>query len=219
MSGRRERSKALRRTAILDATLDLLDTVPAAELTTEQIATRAKVSHATVFNLVGTRQQLMYALLERQMEAIAELLTERQAEFEDDPISGAIEIIDACVAAYAANANAFRQIIVEVDSRQAPIHASPNLQSLVECFCIAQDRGMLDSAFDATALGLQVLATYALSMLGWAAGRLEEDGWALAAKHELYTVLAAAGTDEYQAQFRSELLALSKEYAAARPWG
>ena len=59
MTGLREKNKAKRRAAILDAAVELLNVHPWHEVPNEQIAARAEVAPATVYNLVGTRERLL----------------------------------------------------------------------------------------------------------------------------------------------------------------
>ncbi len=65
VEGPRDLNKAKRRDAILDAAVTLLGTRDSADITTEEIAALAGVSAATVYNLVGTRNELMYQLVSR----------------------------------------------------------------------------------------------------------------------------------------------------------
>lgn len=73
--GRRERNKQLRIDAILTSALELLREEPDQTLTVERIATRAGVAPMTIFNLIGTREQLFramadFALTDLDLEAI-----------------------------------------------------------------------------------------------------------------------------------------------------
>ena len=70
MVGLRERRKLRRVDRILQAARDLLREGGGDVPTVEQVAERAEVATATVFNLVGTRENLWAALAN---EALAEL--------------------------------------------------------------------------------------------------------------------------------------------------
>jgi AcrR family transcriptional regulator len=90
--GLRERNKAKRRAAILDATLELLATTRVDALSTERIAERAEVSPATVYNLVGTRQELLTALIDRVIEGLVDTVADGTRAH--DPIGDAATIIE-----------------------------------------------------------------------------------------------------------------------------
>src|SRR3954453_11381622 len=60
--GLRERGKRRRTERILDAALELLREDPDQHLTVERIAERAEVAPMTVYNLVGTRDEMWRAV-------------------------------------------------------------------------------------------------------------------------------------------------------------
>ncbi len=73
-----ERNKAKRRDAILDAALELFDVNPSS-VTTEQIAARAEVSPATVYNLIGTRDEVLRAIAVRFIQRMTVVLAAEAA--------------------------------------------------------------------------------------------------------------------------------------------
>ena len=83
----REQSKAKRRDAILDAAIALLGVRDSHEVTTEEIADVAGVAPATVYNLVGTRDDLVHAIVARVLDDLAESLTAMAADEPPDPIA------------------------------------------------------------------------------------------------------------------------------------
>jgi AcrR family transcriptional regulator len=87
MSGLRERNKAKRREGILDAALELFGTAEIQSVNLDQIAARAEVSLPTIYNLVGTREQLLVALIGRVIEGLVETLSEKASEDDTDPIA------------------------------------------------------------------------------------------------------------------------------------
>lgn len=73
-----------------DAALEPLREDPDASLTVERIADRAEVSPMTVFNLVGNREQLWSAMVDRALEGV-----DIQSITADDPQERARQIVDA----------------------------------------------------------------------------------------------------------------------------
>ncbi|WP_422909415.1 TetR/AcrR family transcriptional regulator [Pseudomonas sp. MAC6] len=65
MSGLRERQKEQRREAILVAAMGLFDLNGYTTTTVEQIAAKAGVSAPTIFNYFGTKQEILFALVDR----------------------------------------------------------------------------------------------------------------------------------------------------------
>jgi AcrR family transcriptional regulator len=219
MSGRRETKKALRRTAILDAALSLLNRYPGDEMTIEQIATKANVSHATVFNLVGTRQELMYALLERQMVSQSDLLRARIDDLLVDPIQGAIDVVECSVDALTAESRAFKQIIAEIAGGAMPLDKTAQVQLVTRCLSDAQAAGLLDPAYNPVGLSRRVFAAFAIAVMSWVSDLIDDAGFKLAARHGLFTVFAAVAADQHRDRFRDELIELTERYAVFTPVG
>ncbi len=216
MVGLREQNKALRRAAILDAMLLLLATHHPTEITTKQIATIADVSPATVFNLIGTREDLLAALGVRVIDTLLDSLTELDRQTGADPIAAARLIVDASVAAFTAESTAYRRVISEiafhhdVDERLRIDPAKLQEATMRD----AQEREIIDACFDPAGLGKQIFASYFSAMLSWASRRVDDEGFLIMARHGLVTVLAATATDSYRDSFRSELATLSASWAA-----
>ncbi|MCO8126257.1 TetR/AcrR family transcriptional regulator [Acidimicrobiia bacterium EGI L10123] len=115
MTGLRERNKIKRREAILDATVSLLREKEFGDVTIEAVAQLAEVSPHTVYNLVGTRDELAYALMGRVVRHMA-----RTAPLPDgvpeDPSEGLRAITDHALDALTAEPAAYRSIVRAVSS-------------------------------------------------------------------------------------------------------
>jgi len=216
MVGLREQNKALRREAILDATLELLGEHEPAEISTSQIAALANVSSATVFNLIGTREELLIALGSRVIHELLESLSELEARTSGDPIAAARLIIDSTVATLTTDSTAYRRVISEIAMRRdLDAYAGFDPSGLQEvAMREAQQRGIIDPSMDPAGLGKQIYASYSAAMLHWAIGKIDDDGFLVLARHGLVTVLAATATDLHRTGFRDELIALSPDLAA-----
>lgn len=90
--GLRERHKSRRRAQILEAARALLREAPDAVVTTEQIAHRAEVVPATVYNLIGPRAELWRALAEAYMDRLEERLAAERAEDPVERLRRAVEL-------------------------------------------------------------------------------------------------------------------------------
>jgi len=215
MVGLREQNKARRREAILDATLQLLSEHHPSEITTSQIAALADVSSATVFNLVGTREELLTALVGRVIESLLTDLTELEKRTDGDPIDAARLIVDASVAAFTAESTAYRRVVSEIAFRQdVDGHAGFDPARLQEAAMReAQKRNIIDARFDAAGLGKQIYASYSAAMLRWGIRKIDDVGFLVMARHGLLSVLAATATDAYRDSFRDELIELSTRLA------
>lgn len=193
MAGLRDVNKAKRRDAILDATVALLDDRPSAEVTTEEIAALAGVSPATVYNLIGTRDDVLRAVVGR---VLAELAASLDRLDPTDPIAAAELVVDQTVRAFVTHPAAFRQIVrlAPQGSRDGAEIGDPSEFQAV-AMRRAQQLGILRDDVDAAAVGRQIYLSYTGAMTLWSTGRLDDDGFATAARHGLFTALAAAATD------------------------
>lgn len=203
--GVRERNKAKRRDAIVDSTLELLRVLPLAEVSVEQIAVCAGVSPATVYNLVGTREQLLIACVDRLVENLTDALM--RVDPVKNPVGAALSVIELSCEAFIADHEAFRQIVSAVNGSARSgntLTVDPGRLLIASMRC-AVDQGLLRDDVDPVAVGRQVYLTYNGALFAWVAGQLSNDGLRAATRHGLWTALVAYGSDEHRDEFLVEL--------------
>jgi len=214
MSGLRERNKERRRQAILDAALELLRANDIESVTIEQIAALAEVSPPTIYNLIGTREQLLVALVDRISEDLIGRFEPPDGEI-DDPIGAMRLAVDETVAAFVADSAAYRQIVRALGNLavSGSRHAFDASALHVYGMRRAQALGILRDDLDPVALGRQSFLAYVAALTTWAAGRLADRGFGIAARHGMMTVLAAASSDAYRAAHQEEFSELGTQLA------
>lgn len=196
----------MRTEAILDAAVELLDESAVDDLTTDRIADRAGVSTATVYNLVGPRDQLLRAIIDRVVEGLVERVAAASAR-DEDPIAVAHLIVDHSVAAFTEHSMAYRRIVAAgrpVGSDPARDMADPSSLQ-VAALRRAQEIGVLRGDVDVAGLGRQIFISWIGAMDHWAGGRLDDEGFAVATRHGLLAVLAASAVDGERERFAAEL--------------
>jgi AcrR family transcriptional regulator len=218
MNGLRERNKAKRRNAIMDSTLELLREAPLPEVSIERIAARAEVSPATVYNLVGSREQLLLACVDRVIEHLVDTLL--KVDPTEDPIGAAVTIVEQSAEAFIADRAAFRQIIGALSdfSRTGSMMAVDPAQLQIAAMSAAQQAGILRRDIDVAAVGRQIYLSYNGAIFAWAGCGLTDNGLRLAVQHGLWTALAAFGTDEHRPRFLRRLRKLGPALTA-EGWG
>ena len=214
MSGLRGRQKEQRRQAILEAALELLRSNDIGSVTIEQIAARAQVSPPTIYNLVGTREQLLVALIDRVIEGLLDLGDPEMGDAED-PIGMARRAVDRSTAAFVADSDAYRQIVRSLGDLAVSgsrVAFDPT-QMHILLMRRAQELGILRADLDPVALGRQSFLSYVAAMNLWAAGTLDDEGFGVAARHGLATVLSAASTEAHRVAIVGELEELGRRFA------
>lgn len=208
VTGLRERNKAMRVEAILDATVSLLDTHRLDDVTTEQIAALANVSPATVYNLVGPRYELLRALVRRVVDDLVETVA-RAIASNDDPVDVAFLIVDHSVGAFTRHSRAYRQVVAAGRSASADAARSSDASQdwidaselQVAALRHAQEIGVVRPDVAPAGLGRQVYISWIGAMEHWSEGRLDDEGFATATRHGLLTVLAASATEQHRDRF------------------
>jgi len=200
--GRHDRNKARRRTAIIDATLSLLRSAPIEKVSIEAIAAEAGVAPATVYNLVGSRDQLLVACVDRVVDSLIDSLIEVPADV--DPLAAAVTIVEKSCDAFIVDGDAFRQIVGAVNgiSRAGRSLSVDPAQLQVSAMRAAKDAGFLSHDADPIAMGRQIFLSYNGALFAWAARQLTDEGFRAAALHGLWTVLAASAADGQRDEFR-----------------
>jgi AcrR family transcriptional regulator len=175
------------------------------DVTTGEIAALAGVAPATVYNLIGTRDDLVHAIVARILDDLALSLAALAANQPPDPIAAAFLVVDQTVDAFTTHSAAFRRIVAHARStiRHEPIDDPSNLQ--VTAMHAAQSMGIIRDDVDAAALGRQIFVSYSGALSLWSNGRLDDDGFSTVARHGLLTALAAAATDDHRARFLAEM--------------
>jgi AcrR family transcriptional regulator len=213
--GRHDRNKARRRTAILDATLVLLRSAPIEKVSIEAIAAQAAVAPATVYNLIGSRDQLLLSCVDRVIDSLIDDLV--RLPVNDDPIAAAVRIVEGSCDAFIVDGDAFRQIAGAVNgiARGGRSISFDPAQLQIAAMRAAQESGLIRDDADPVAMGRQVFLSYNGAFFAWAARQLTDEGFRAAALHGLWTVLVAHGADSCTDGFRERAIAAARRLVVA----
>ena len=200
-AGLRERHKHQRRERILDATRELLREFPNETPTVERIAELADVSPATVFNLVGPREQ--------QWAGIADaLLRELDARLaltaDEDPRERARRIAGEAVELFIADSAVSRHLVNSWGRsgtlmRENPI---PHLRAAIRQ---GQKLGMLRPDLNIGALAGHIATAGGGALRQWAAGQIGDDAFRARVRFAVDVVFAAAASEGWAATLDAPL--------------
>lgn len=202
---RREQSKATRRDAIFDAARSLIrDLGP--QVSVEKIAQCAGVSTATVYNLIGPREQLLGLLLSDLFEDLKARVT---GVHQADPFRVGEAVVVVSAEMFISDSRLWRNILPELRGAfgvrvQPYISFQPiNLQR--RAMAEAKRLRMLGRSADAEMTALQIYAAYNGALWLWAGGHLSDAAFLSQAKAGYWAVLAALGTGDHRRRALSEL--------------
>jgi AcrR family transcriptional regulator len=167
-AGLRELGKRRRTEQILAATRDLLREGPERPLAVERIAERAQVAPATVFNLVGTREQIWAALMD---QATAAAQTRIDALPDLEPRERADRVVTEYVRAITSDA-AVNRIALAHWAESGRLLRRDGTRDLVESLESAQAAGALRADADVGELGALVATGCTGALHQWAAGMI-----------------------------------------------
>lgn len=211
-TGLRERNKSKRRNAIVEATLELARTRPLGEMSIELIAAQAEVAPATVYNLIGSRDHLLHACIDRVVDRLVDALV--LIDPVTDPLAAAVAIVDQSVEAFIADRDAYRQIIASIgNAGTGSMLTIDPAQLQIAAMRAAQQHGLLRDDIDPVALGRQISLSYNGALLAWARRLLTDDGLRLATTHGLWTALAAGASDAHRHDFLENLRLVGRRLA------
>jgi len=158
-----------------------------------------------VYNLVGTRDDLVHAIVARVLDDLTDSLAILAASESPDPIAAAFLIVEQTVDAFTTSSTAFRRIVALAQSTVRSERLIDPSELQVTAMTTAQSMGMIRQDLDAAALGRQIFVSYSGALSLWSSGRLDDDGFLTVARHGLLIALAAATTDDHRTRFLREL--------------
>jgi len=192
--GLRERHKRRRRDAILEAVRDLLREEPDREPTKEQIAERAEVAPATVYNLVGTRAQLWQALADDFMVQLERRLGDARG---GDPIARVRRLVQGLAALMVEEPVVSRRMVRGWEESGLMLRREP-IGRLVDVLRSAQEAGVLLADVDALRLASSIGTACVGAIHQWAAGVIDDRRFVARALFAADLAMAAAATSAHR---------------------
>jgi len=209
----REFNMAKRRQRILAEARRLITDGGVEALNLRTLAAAAEVTVPTIYNLIGNKEAIVFALF---AEALAEI--EQRAGKPDyaSPLELAEAVVTESTGVFAEDEDYFRAALIaleHLDTTAAHHNAAAGVyewagriiaRGLTACF----EAGLLCGRIPVHALTAQILRGYRTSCRAWAFGQLSIEEFRAAALTDVYTCLAADAVETFHAQLIKKIAVL-----------
>ena len=182
----RERGKRLRTQRIVSAARDLIHERPDESPTIPEVAARAGVAPMTIFNLIGTRDDLWAALADESLADWQDIASEVA-----DPHQRARKIVDEVMRIISTEAPVWRALISGWRDSGRVLEREPS-KALVECLRQAAEEGRIAAGVDVRRLGAMIFSGLVGIVHQWAAGLIGDRAMRRRAR-DLVDIAFAAG--------------------------
>lgn len=186
----RERGKRLRTQRIIRAARDLIHERPDESPTIPEVAARAGVAPMTIFNLIGTRDDLWAALADESLADWPAVAAEVA-----DPHQRARKIVDEVMRIISTEAPVWRALISGWRDSGRVLEREPS-QALIECLHQAAEEGHIAAGVDVRRLGAMIFSGLVGIVHQWAAGLIGDRAMRRRA-HDLVDIAFAAGRPDH----------------------
>jgi AcrR family transcriptional regulator len=199
--GLRERHKHERRERILEAIRELLRARPDETPTIERIAELADVSPATVFNLVGPREQQWGALCDALLRELDASLAHAADE---DPLARARRIVGQAAELFIADAAVFRHLVNNWGRSGTLVQENP-IPRLRAALRDGQRAGILRTNLHIDALAGHIAMACAGALRQWATGQISAGAFRDRVRFAVDVAFAAGARDDHAASLQGPL--------------
>ena len=209
----REKSKEKRRRLILKAARGVIVDDGVEALNMRALAQAAEVSVATLYNLYGSKEEILHALLEASLD---ELDAAAAAPGEGLEVLDQLRaLVDFSTALFISDAPFYRQLLLGLQrsSRTArPSFAATRIRALADgAFEKAINDGALSDMVAPKLLAQQLLAGYSQRVRIWAQNQITDEALKLNTAFALELILLAVVTDGQRAGVEKRIKALQKQ--------
>lgn len=199
--GLRERHKQQRRERILEAIRELLRQCPQETPAVGRIAELADVSPATVFNLIGPREQQWAALCD---ELLGELDTCLAFAADENPREQARRIVSETAELFIADAAVFKHLVNNWE-RSGPLLQENPVPRLRTALRRGQATGMLRPDLHVEALVGHIATACGGALRHWAAGQISDTAFRRRVHFAVDVVFAAGASEDWTTELSAPL--------------
>ena len=217
----RERNVEERRQRILEAARGLLAKGGLGALSMRKLADEASLSVNTLYNLWGTREEILRALTLDARERInARLPSEEQS---DDPIAYGRSLVRVSLREMMKEKELFRPMILawlegEIAGQPSPVEPmSHSIRTLSKVIRAARDEGILESPLQPEQVAWQIHHGAQFAAIQWALRRIDDAHFEARALYGLNLALLGLVREDRRPEIRSALKGLERKLRASQP--
>lgn len=198
-----------RRERILDAALDLVASEGIEGVSMRKLAKRAGLSVQTLYNLFGSREDILLGLTQRFAGEVERLVTEDVAL--EDPLDRLRAMFSKAIGQLAEHESTYRPLLLALfrATPSTPVRLDPVWNRLARMgapqISEAIERGLLQPGFSQRALTAHVLESYAWNLQQWADGLIDHGELEARTAYGLALSLLALASDDARPRLLRQL--------------
>ena len=203
--------KEQRRRLILDTMRSLLAEKPEEDISAGEIARLCDISVPTIYNLVGTRDQMLGTLINEFVRELDDRVRELGL---GQPIEAAAQAVDISTSILLHESPVYRQVVRRLGGADASMGTGATRLSVdlqTRLIKAGQDQGLILPKHDAHQIGRQIVLTYNGTMVAWARHMLTDETFRAQALYNFHTTIAAFGADPVRADCLKRLARLARK--------
>ncbi len=214
-TGRRERNVEARRQQILQAARVLLSRGGLGALSMRKLAEEASLSVNTLYNLWGTREEILKALTLDARDRMEASLPKNASP--DDPLDYCRSLVQHNVRGMCRQSELFRPMILawlegEIAGHPAPVeHMAHSIGILSQVIRMARKRGFLDTALKSEQVAWQIQHGAQFAQLQWALGRIDDAHFEARALYGLNLAFLGLVKEERRPEIQAKLKGLERK--------
>lgn len=219
--GRREANVAARRQHILESARALLQEAGPEGLSMRKLARQAGLSVTTLYNLLGSREQILQALIKDSVKRLEEPAPDPRAT--RDPLRRAVRAMEGILQYVIDNGDLLRPLIVadfrtgswaSLGKQDEGAHFKSSKEAVRAAITEALDGGQLQNVVGLEFLEVQLHVGWELALDLWAFGLLDDEGFRLKSLSGFYVTLLAFAEPDVRPRIEKELRRLERRHSS-----
>ncbi|TDU26371.1 TetR family transcriptional regulator [Panacagrimonas perspica] len=208
-----KRHTAERLTRILDAAREIIRETGDTGFTMKDVAVRAKVAPTTVFNLLGSKDGLFYALLSRLLD---DLFIGVRRYVSPDPLEHVIEATDFVVDAFLSDPIVFRELFLVFLGTRDELHRPWFLHRSLSFWrhsveVAATSKAVPPESVESDVLPRTLMLGFIGSFYTWVHGDLDDEGFRTQALYASALTVLGASKKSNQSRLLNRLSEISRQ--------